>query len=137
MRESLLVLRALSNPSFRQDKTLTDSLVPDLFPQIVQIALQLLTAPPAGLTPASPEIPSLLHLILKSYKHTIAQNLSQHQQSPESIVPWGRLFFQVISLRIPTEVVPEDVEAREGCEWWKAKKWAYACLNKLFTRSVH
>lgn len=49
-------------------------------------------------------------------------------------MPWGRLLFQVVSLRIPKDLVPESEDARETCEWWKAKKWAFGCLNRLFTR---
>ena len=77
----------------------------------------------------------MLHLILKTYKTSIIVNLSAHQQSPESIVPWGRLFFQVVNLSLPSDAVPENEEEREKCEWWKAKKWAYATLDRLFHRS--
>ncbi|KAH7097641.1 ARM repeat-containing protein [Auriculariales sp. MPI-PUGE-AT-0066] len=119
---------------YRAGEDLVKIVVPHLLPQLANIALQLLAAPPAPLTPQSPEIPLLLHNILKIYRHTISQHLSAHQQSSDSIVPWGRLLFQVVSLRLPKEVVPEDLELREVCEWWKAKKWAYACLNRLFIR---
>jgi len=80
----------------------------------------------------------LLHLILKSYKHSIVLNLSMHQQSTESLVPWGRLLFQVLNLRIPAAAVPADEEERERSEWWKAKKWACGILGRLFHRySIH
>jgi len=78
----------------------------------------------------------MLHLILKAYKTSIAVNLSQHQQSAESLVPWGRLLFQVVNLQLPKEAVPEDEEERERSEWWKAKKWAYNTLGRLFHRYV-
>ena len=55
----------------------------------------------------------MLHLILKTYKTSIVLHLSQHQQRPESLVPWGRLLFQVVNLQIPKEAVPEDEEDRE------------------------
>ena len=67
----------------------------------------------------------MLHLILKTYKTSIVVNTSQHQQSPENLVPWGQLLFAVASLQITVEAVPEDEEERENSEWWKAKKWAY------------
>ncbi|KZV95467.1 ARM repeat-containing protein [Exidia glandulosa HHB12029] len=113
---------------YRPGTELTHTLVPQLFPQLVNIALQLFNAP------ATPEIPLLLHLILKTYKQTLAQTLSPHQQSHDSIVPWGRLLFQVVALRVPQDHLPENEEAREASEWAKAKKWAYGCLNRLFTR---
>lgn len=83
---------------------------------------------------ASQDIPSMLHLILKAYRTTIVINLSPHQQSAESLVPWGQLLFGVVNLRLPKEILPEDVEEREKSEWWKAKKWAYAVLGRLFHR---
>lgn len=76
----------------------------------------------------------MLHLILKTYKTSIVLHLSQHQQSADSLVPWGRLLFQVVNLQIPKEAVPEDEEDRERSEWWKAKKWAYGILGRLFNR---
>jgi hypothetical protein len=76
----------------------------------------------------------MLHLILKSYKTSLVIHLSKHQQSAESLVPWGRLLFQLVNLQIPKEAVPEDEEERERSEWWKAKKWAYATLGRLFHR---
>ena len=76
----------------------------------------------------------LLHYILKAYMKTTLIQLSAHQMSNDSLVPWGRLFFQVINLQIPKDAVPEDEEERERCEWWKAKKWAYAALGRLYRR---
>lgn len=76
----------------------------------------------------------MLHLILKSYKTSIVVHLSKHQQSKESIVPWGQLLFAIVNLPIPKEVLPEDEEEREKSEWWEAKKWAYGILGRLFHR---
>ena len=106
-------------------------LVQELFPILVNIAAQLLNSPPPN---ASNEIPLMLHHILKAYKTSIVLHLSAHQQSPESLVPWGRLLFQVVNLPIPKGAVPEDETERERSEWWKAKKWAYGTLGRLFNR---
>ncbi|KIK49972.1 hypothetical protein GYMLUDRAFT_253390 [Collybiopsis luxurians FD-317 M1] len=76
----------------------------------------------------------MLHLILKAYRTSIVINLSAHQQSAESLVPWGQLLFAAVNLEAPKEVVPEDEEEREKSEWWVAKKWAYAMLRGLFHR---
>lgn len=104
----------------------------ELFPTLVTIASQMLQQPPS----ASQDIPTMLHLILKAYRTTIVINLSPHQQSAESLVPWGQLLFRVVTLRLPKEIMPEDLEDREKSEWWKAKKWAYAVLGRLFHRYV-
>lgn len=106
--------------------------VSELFPTLVAIATNMLTTPPTQ----SQEIPTMLHLILKTYKTSIVINLSTHQQSAESLVPWGQLLFNVVNLAIPKEAVPEDEEEREQSEWWIAKKWAYATLGRLFHRYV-
>jgi importin-7 len=105
--------------------------VAQLFPTLVSIANQLLNSPPPG---AENEIPFMLHLILKTYKTSTMVQLTAHQQSAESLVPWGRLLFQVVNLQIPKDAVPEDEEEREKSEWWKAKKWAYGILGRLFHR---
>jgi hypothetical protein len=105
-------------------------MIAELFPTLVTIATSMIQQPPS----ASQDIPAMLHLILKAYRTTIVINLSTHQQSAESLVPWGQLLFAVVNLRLPKEAVPEDVEEREKCEWWKAKKWAYAVLGRLFHR---
>lgn len=125
---SLEMVRAFR---FRQTQDILPELVAQLFPTLVNIATQLLNTPPAN---ASQEIPLMLHLILKTYKTSIVLHLSQHQQRPESLVPWGRLLFQVVNLQIPKDAVPEDEEERERSEWWKAKKWAYGILGRLFNR---
>ncbi|GJE91719.1 ARM repeat-containing protein [Phanerochaete sordida] len=116
---------------FRQTQDILPELAAQLFPTLVNIASQLLATPPAN---ADQEIPLMLHLILKTYKTSIVLHLSQHQQRPESLVPWGRLLFQVVNLQIPKEAVPEDEDDRERSEWWKAKKWAYGILGRLFNR---
>ncbi|KAI0057803.1 ARM repeat-containing protein [Artomyces pyxidatus] len=116
---------------FRSKNDVLPGIVSELFPTLVTIASQLLTAPPPG---AEQEIPAILHIILKTYKASIVLHLSEHQQNAESLVPWGRLLFQVVNLQIPKEAVPDDEDEREKSEWWKAKKWAYGILGRLFHR---
>ncbi|KAG7087929.1 hypothetical protein E1B28_011975 [Marasmius oreades] len=115
---------------FRQKSDLMTRIVAQLFPTLASIAQQMLQTPPSQ----AQEIPTMLHLILKTYKTSIVINLSTHQQSAESLVPWGQLLFAVVNLGIPKEAVPEDEDERERCEWWKAKKWAFATLGRLFHR---
>ena len=81
-------------------------IIEELFPTLVNIATQMIQQPPS----ANQEIPTMLHLILKTYRTTIIINLSAHQQSAESLVPWGQLLFAVVNLRLPKEAVPEDLE---------------------------
>ena len=118
-------------------------MVNETFPQLVTIGQQLLSSfPSSSSTPsnasASQDVPTILHFILKAYRGSIILQLSKHQQSHESLVAWGNLFFQVINLRVEgVEMgIPESEEEREKCEWWKAKKWALGCLHRLFHRWV-
>jgi len=115
---------------FRQKNDVLNVIIEQTFGILVTLATNLLRSPPPG---AEQEIPAILHLILKTYKHSIVLSLSRHQQSGESIVPWGRLLFQVLNLRLPV-TVPFDEEENERSEWWKAKKWACGILGKLFHR---
>ncbi|KAF5319858.1 hypothetical protein D9758_018456 [Tetrapyrgos nigripes] len=115
---------------FRQKPDMMNKLVSEVFPSLATIASNMLQTPPSQ----SQEIPTMLHLILKTYKTSIIINLSPQQQAAESLVPWGQLLFAVVNLQVPKEVVPEDEEERERSEWWKTKKWAYAVLGRLFHR---
>ncbi|KIK50545.1 hypothetical protein GYMLUDRAFT_266124 [Collybiopsis luxurians FD-317 M1] len=125
-------LEAVRAFRFRQQPDTMSSLVSSLFPTLVTIATNMLQSPHTQ--SQSQEIPTMLHLILKAYKTSIVINLSAHQQSAESLVPWGQLLFAVVNLEVPKEIVPEDEEEREKSEWWVAKKWAYATLGRLFHR---
>lgn len=44
------------------------------------------------------------------------------------------MFLQLVDKKIPLEAMPADPEEREKYPWWKTKKWAYHCLNRLFTK---
>ncbi|CAK5283934.1 unnamed protein product [Mycena citricolor] len=123
-------LEAVRAFRFRQKNDVLPMLVEGLFPTLVSIANQMLQTPPS----AAQEIPTMMHLILKTYKTSLVVHLTAHQQAAESLVPWGQLLFAVVNLQIPKDAVPEDVEEREKSEWWKAKKWAYAILGRLFHR---
>ncbi|CAE6534492.1 unnamed protein product [Rhizoctonia solani] len=107
-----------------------------ILPQIIEKTFPLLVTlgAKAAANPNAPESADFLHLILKTYKNSIQQRLTDHQQASSSLVPWGRLFFAVINVQPAADQIPEDLEEREKCPWWKAKKWAYVTLNRLFMR---
>jgi len=129
---SLATLECVRAFRFRQKADILPNLVVELFPTLVNIAIQLVSAPPG----TDQDVPAILHLILKTYKTSIGTRLSQHQQSPESIVPWGQLLFKVVNLHVPDHAVPADEDDRQVCEWWKTKKWAYTTLGRLFRQHV-
>lgn len=50
------------------------------------------------------------------------------------MVGWCTLFLQVVAKEAPETAMPEDFASREANHWWKAKKWSYFNLNRLFVR---
>ena len=42
----------------------------------------------------------------------------------------------MVGKEAPPESMLEDLDEREQHAWWKAKKWAYSNLNRLFARLV-
>jgi importin-7 len=58
---------------------------------------------------------------------------SQLSEDPV-LIPWGNLFLQVIAKEIPLSELPAEKEERTAYPWTKAKKWAFANLNRLFSR---
>ncbi|KAI8376325.1 armadillo-type protein [Radiomyces spectabilis] len=97
------------------------------FPAIQSICNNLVTSD-------SLEAAEMLKLALKIYHSGIQVELPKCLQDPSSLVPWGTLFLQLVDKRIPMEALPADPEEREKYPWWKTKKWAYHCLNRLFTK---
>ncbi|KAI8359819.1 armadillo-type protein [Blakeslea trispora] len=80
------------------------------------------------------EAAEMLKLSLKIYHAAIQAELPKTLQDPASLVPWGTLFLQLIEKKIPNEALPTDADERDRYPWWKTKKWAYHCLNRLFSR---
>ncbi|CAZ80144.1 unnamed protein product [Tuber melanosporum] len=76
----------------------------------------------------------MLKMIIKTYKHVVYFELAAHLREESSIVAWATLFLKVVGKQAPPESMPDDLEEREIHPWWKAKKWAYSNLNRLFVR---
>jgi hypothetical protein len=53
------------------------------------------------------------------------------------MVGWCTLFLTVVGKEPPETSLPEDLDERETNHWWKAKKWSYANLNRLYVRWDH
>ena len=60
--------------------------------------------------------------------------LPAHLIQRDQMLGWCTLFTRVVSKEPPPCAMPEDNDEREVNHWWKAKKWAYANLNRLFVR---
>jgi hypothetical protein len=55
----------------------------------------------------------------------------------QTMVGWCTLFLTVVGKEPPETSLPEDLDERETNHWWKAKKWSYANLNRLYVRWDH
>ncbi|KAI8890600.1 ARM repeat-containing protein [Backusella circina FSU 941] len=71
------------------------------------------------------EAAEMLKLALKIYHASIQVELPKSLQDQNSLVPWCTLFLSIVTKRI-------QEEPSESHPWWKTKKWAYHCLNRLF-----
>ncbi|KZO89809.1 ARM repeat-containing protein [Calocera viscosa TUFC12733] len=107
------------------------SVTAHLFPLLHPLASKTLTANP------SHDEAEILHLVVKCYWMSIQQDLAVCLQESDSIIPWGTLFLQVVSHQIPMSiqaVSPDNLDYLAGTAYWKAKKWAFRVLNRLFAK---
>jgi len=104
-----------------------DKIVAMSFPQLLNIGNSL-----AGET--SLEAGEILRTVLKVYKHAIYFDLPASLRDQQVMVGWCTLFLTVVGKEPPESSLPEDLDEREVNHWWKAKKWSYANLNRLFVR---
>jgi hypothetical protein len=52
----------------------------------------------------------------------------------QATVDWCTLFLRIIDKTPPPCAMDEDLEERASNHWWKARKWSYANLNRLYVR---
>ncbi|KAF8539741.1 armadillo-type protein [Trichophaea hybrida] len=97
------------------------------FPTILAIGNRLVDE-------TSTEAGDMLKMIIKTYKHAAYFELAAHLREQSSIVAWATLFIKTVQKEPPAESMVEDCDEREIHPWWKAKKWAYGNLNRLFVR---
>jgi importin-7 len=50
------------------------------------------------------------------------------------MIGWCTLFLTIVGKDPPPSSMSEDLDERESNLWWKAKKWAYSNLNRLYMR---
>ncbi|OAP55276.1 hypothetical protein AYL99_10249 [Fonsecaea erecta] len=104
-----------------------DKVVNVAFPTLLGIGNKLVNE-------TSLEAGEMLRICVKCYKHAVYYGLPTPLQSHQATVDWCTLFLTIISKKPPESAMPEDAEDRERNHWWKARKWSYANLNRLFVR---
>lgn len=55
------------------------------------------------------------------------------RQGPVNLA-WCTVFLHTVSKPIPASAMEDEPLERERHHWWKAKKWAYFNLNRLYIR---
>ncbi|CAK7245760.1 MAG: Nonsense-mediated mRNA decay protein 5 [Sporothrix thermara] len=95
------------------------------FPQLLGLCQQLLELD-------SEEAGEMLHYALKIYKQAAWLDLPQRLKTDN--LAWCTVFLRTVSKDPPACSLPDDPADREKHHWWKAKKWAYFNLNRLFMR---
>lgn len=128
LRALLEVVRAYR---WNNGSKMMEQLAPATLPLILRTGENLLNSDNFSF----PRVGEIIYVILKVYKTSMHSELTKHQQTHESIVPWGSFLLQVVQKEIdPANLPSDDEEAMEAAPWWKAKKWAFHTLNKLFSR---
>ncbi|KAM3523812.1 hypothetical protein MY4038_008024 [Beauveria bassiana] len=109
------------------DRQHFDSIVEASFPRLLAICNELVNQ-------ESDQAGEMLHLALKTYKHATWLELSPALRIPETNIAWCTVFLQTVAKAAPASAMQDDPTERELHHWWKAKKWAYFNLNRLFIR---
>ncbi|KAH8660673.1 nonsense-mediated mRNA decay protein-like protein [Tricladium varicosporioides] len=104
-----------------------DKIVDATFPRLLVIGQGLVNE-------TSEEAGEMLHIVLKAYKHATFFELAVSLREQQVVIGWCSLFLHTVAKEVPESALLEDLELREANHWWKAKKWAYFNLNRLFVR---
>ncbi|KAK1830277.1 armadillo-type protein [Podospora conica] len=104
-----------------------DKIIEANFPRLLAICTELVNQD-------SDEAGEMLHIALKSYKHATWLELSDFLRQGSVNLGWCTVFLQTVSKPIPASAMEEEPLERERHHWWKAKKWAYFNLNRLYIR---
>lgn len=104
-----------------------DNIVEMAFPRLLAICNELVNQ-------EGDEAAEMLHIALKAYKHATWLELCSYLRRNDVIIPWCGVFLNTVRKSTPVSALSEDIEEREKHHWWKAKKWAYFNLNRLFIR---
>ncbi|KXJ90565.1 importin-7 [Microdochium bolleyi] len=104
-----------------------DKVVEASFPRLLQICQELVNQ-------ESDEAAEMLHMALKAYKHATWLELSPFLRQHDVNIGWCTIFLNTVSKTMPAAAMSEDLDERERHHWWRAKKWAYFNLNRLWIR---
>jgi importin-7 len=61
-------------------------------------------------------------------------DLPDFLRNQQTNIGWCTIFLQTVAKTPPAVSMVEDALEREKHHWWKAKKWSYFNLNRLYIR---
>lgn len=61
-------------------------------------------------------------------------DLSAFLREQQNTIGWCTVFLGTVSKTAPAIAMADEPLERERHHWWKAKKWAYFNLNRLYIR---
>ncbi|OAA63316.1 nonsense-mediated mRNA decay protein [Niveomyces insectorum RCEF 264] len=102
-----------------------NAIVDASFAQLLHLCQQLLDL-------NSEEGGEMLHYALKIYKQAAWLELPPRLRTDN--LAWCTVFLRTVSKDPPPSSMVDEPADREKNHWWKAKKWAYFNLNRLFMR---
>lgn len=111
-----------------EDENVRETVIQHSFPLIFQIAS-------TNLHHGSWEV---VKMTFKIFLNAFAFSLPEFDQAQSFLAPWMELFMQALLVPCPLEFQLDEAEdsEREKSFFWKMKKWACHCINKLFCRYV-
>ncbi|KAK4102767.1 ARM repeat-containing protein [Parathielavia hyrcaniae] len=110
-----------------QSRSHFDKIVEATFPRLLIICNELVNQ-------ESDEAGEMLHIALKCYKHATWVELCDFLRQSAVNLAWCTVFLQTVSKATPASAMQGEPLERERHHWWKAKKWAYFNLNRLYIR---
>ncbi|KAJ4417195.1 Nonsense-mediated mRNA decay protein 5 [Gnomoniopsis sp. IMI 355080] len=110
-----------------ENRTHFDKIIEASFPRLLAISSELVAQ-------ESEEAGEMLHIALKAYKHATWLDLSAFLREQQNTIGWCTVFLGTVSKTAPAIAMADEPLERERHHWWKAKKWAYFNLNRLYIR---
>eukprot|EP00898_Chlorokybus_atmophyticus_P004844 jgi/Chlat1/5360/Chrsp35S05283 len=129
---ALLALRLLSRKyEFKdeEDRIPMHAIIANMFPLLLNMLQALLAVPNP-----TPEIAELIKLVCKTFWSATYLEIPPLLREHTTFSAWMVAFHTLLSMPVPTEGQPVDLEARQQWVWWKCKKWTLHIVNRLFNR---
>jgi hypothetical protein len=125
----LALLQLVNNFRWRSKnrKTVFYPIVDSTFPAVYQLATKAIEG-------NTVEEANVVTACLKIYVKSIGMDIPLSLQNSQTLIGWGNIFIKAVERPINEAELSEDADEREKQPWVKVRKWAYRCLNFLFTR---